>query len=154
MAVTGVYSHTRIDYNGEKSTHRVRVAEITAANFAAQETARAAYGVAIAGICNGVFNQYNHGNQDFLTNDPSSSPLDQREIKWLITYADATTGQLYRTELPCADLAQLDPNDRAHANIGDAGAVDAFVTAFEAFVLSPDGNAVEIQEITFVGRNI
>lgn len=153
MALRGVYNQTRIDYNGEKSTVRFKVPVISAANFAAQEALRAAFGTSIAGICGGVFNKYQWMNEDFLSEDKATDPLDQREIKWLVSYGDDVTGQRYTLELPCADLTKLDPNDRAHANIGDAAEVDAFVAAFEAFALSPDGNAVTVQEITFVGRN-
>lgn len=154
MALRGWYNQTRIDYNKEKSTVRFRVTPITAANFEAQQTLRAAFGVAMAGICGGVINKYQWMLEDFTSEDPASDPLDQREIKWLVVYKDDVTAQTYSVELPCADLTQLDPNDRAHANIGDAGPVDAWIAAFEAFALSPDGNAVTVQEITFVGRNI
>jgi hypothetical protein len=153
MAVSGKYSRTLIDYGDEKTIFRANVAVLTAANFDAQATLRAALGTAIAGICIGNLNQVDYGNVDFQTNLAPDDPLAQRENKWLVQYVDDTTQQLYRCELGTADLTALDPNDRAHAHIGDADVVDAFVDAFEAYVLSPDGNSVTIKEITFVGRN-
>jgi hypothetical protein len=72
----------------------------------------------------------------------------------LVQYHDSTTGRKYSVELPTADPAMIDPNDRAHAAIGDAGPVDAFITAFEAVVISRDGNAVVVDEITLVGRRV
>jgi len=154
MAVTGKYSHTRIDYDSEKGVHGFRVTTLTALNFDAQATLRAAYGVAVAGICGGNLNQHIHGNVDFQTEDASDTPGDQRELKWLVRYRDTTSNVKYRVELPCAKTAVLDPNKRGYAEIGDADVVDAFVTAFEGFALSPTGGAVEVIDIQLVGRNV
>jgi hypothetical protein len=105
---------------------------------------------------NGVLTKTEFGNVDHPFVGPSEDETAQRELKWLVQYHNTTTNKKYRVELPCADMAQLDPNDRAHAHIGDAGVVDAFVTAFEAFVKPEDNpaNAVEVDEITLVGRRL
>lgn len=153
MAVLGSYTRTMWDYGSEKTIFRCRCTALTAANFDAQETLRAALSVAIAGITIGTLEKWQHCNSEFQTSTPPSDPFAQRESKWLIDYRDAVTEETYRMELGTADLDQLDPNDRAHAHIGDAGVVDAFVTALEAFALSKDGNAIEVVEMTFVGRN-
>lgn len=154
MALEGRFSSSRKDYDGEVSGYSLRTTVITAANFDAQHTLRVALTGAISGICGGTVQNTVESNVDVISNQPSSDPLDQRENKWLVQYhetADPIT--TYRVELPCADLTKLDPNDRKHAQIGDAGAVDAFVTAFEAYILGPNGGAVTVDEITFVGRN-
>lgn len=154
MALEGRFSSSRKDYDGEVSSYGARTAVITAANFDAQHTLRVALTGAITGICGGVVQSTVESNVDVISNQPSDEPLDQRENKWLVTYhetADPIT--TYRMELPCADLTKLDPDDRKHAHIGDGAEVDAFVTAFEAYVLGPTGGAVTLDEITFVGRN-
>ena len=154
MALEGRFSSSRKDYDGEVSGYTMRTTPITAANFDAQHTLRVALTGAISGICGGTVQSTVESNVDVISNQPSDDPLDQRESKWLVTYhetADPIT--TFRIELPCADLNQLDPNDRKHAAIGDAGVVDAFVTAFEAYILGPGGGAVTVDEITHVGRN-
>jgi len=154
MPVYGKYNRTVLDYDGEKGSHGFKTPELTAVNFAAQATLRSAYGIAVAGICNGVLGQSEYGNVDFTGNDPSNTPTDQRELKWMVRFLDTVNQKKGSIELPCADVAVLNPNNRGYANIGDAGPVDAFVTAFEAYALSQDGNAVEVQSIQLVGRNV
>jgi len=154
MAVYGKYNRTVLDYDGEKGSHGFKTTALTAANFDAQGTLRSAYGVSVAGICNGVLGQSEYGNVDFTGNDASDAPADQRELKWMVRFLDTITQKKGSVELPCADTAVLDPNNRGYAQMGDAGPVDAFVTAFEAYAKSQDGNAVEVQSIQLVGRNV
>lgn len=154
MALEGRYTSTRKDYDGEPSSFTLRVTPLTAANFDAQHALKVAFAAAVTGICGGIKQQDTEANVDVISNQPSDDPLDQRENKWLVQYHEtANPINTFRVELPCADLTMLDPNDRKHAAIGDAGAVDAFVTAFQNYVLSPSGGAVTVSEITFVGRN-
>lgn len=154
MAVYGKYNRTLIDYDGEKGSHGFKTAEITAVNFAAQATLRGTYGTSVAGICNGVLGQSEYGNVDFTGNDPSPNKPDQREQKWLVRFTDNVNGKIGSIELPCADTAVLDPNNRGYAQMGDAGPVDAYVSALEAFALTIDGNALTVQSIKLVGRNV
>lgn len=153
---TGTFYDARRDYDGEVGSFRVNVAVLSAANFDAQAALRSSFTVALANIVGGNSDHFAIGNTypGLEQGQPSDDPLDQRELKWLVQYHDTTTNKKYRCELPCADLSQLDPDDRKNANIGDAGAVDGFITAFEAYVLSEAGNAVEVDEITLVGRNL
>ena len=154
MALRGEYSQSRMDYDGEVSTFGFRVTPLTALNFDAQHALKVAFAASVTGITLGVKVKDTEANTDFITNVAPNDPLAQRENKWLVQFVDDVTEKLYKIEVPCADLAQLDPNDRKNAEIGDAGVVDAFVTAFEAYALSQDGNTVTVQEITFVGRNL
>jgi len=155
MAVRGEFASTRIDYDGETSSFGFRIAEITAANQVAQHALRVALTAGVNGICLGNGIKHVEANVDALLNqDPATDPLAQRENKWLVQFSDDVTGKKYKVELPCADLTKLDPNNRKSAEIGDAAEVDAFVTAFEAYALSQDGNAVTVTGITFVGRNL
>lgn len=154
MAVEGRFSSSKIDYDGEDSSYGFRTTVLTAANFDAQHTLRVALTGAVTGITLGNTMKTTESNVDVITSNAPNEPNAQREKKWLVVYSDDVTEQEYRIELPTADLTKLDPNDRKHAHIGDAGPVDAFVTAFEAYALSPLGNAVTVKEITFVGRNL
>ena len=153
MAVVVSYQRSLADYDGEKTSFRVNVTVLTAANFDAQATLRSALETAIVGICNGAVARRAWGNEEVVPFAQSSDPTAQRELKWLIQYHSLTSLALWQVELGTPDLALLDANDRSHAAIGDAGAVDAFVDAFEAYVLTPDGQAAVVDEITLVGRN-
>jgi len=152
----GYYFTTLLDYSREKSTHRVSAADITAANFAAQETARAAYFAAMIVLTNGVVNRSGFGNISIGVNTPPTSVDAQREKKWLITYEGLVSGKLFQLEIPCADLG----GDRLAPNSDQANLLDAdwtgFVTAFEAFAKTPDDptEGVNFLDARFVGRNL
>jgi hypothetical protein len=154
MPVKGVQTASFADYNGEIGSLSMNVAVRTAANWAAQETLMGDFFIALQAIVMGVRTQQFVGNRQTLSLEIAADQEAQREKKWLVQYHDATTLKRYNLEIPTADLSQLDPEDRAHAAIGDAGDVDAFIAAFEAYALTPDGNAPVVDEITFVGRNV
>jgi len=82
----------------------------------------------------------------------ATEPFAQREIKWVVFYHDNSTGKVWNVELPCADLAKLDPNTSDRADMTDADVI-TFVAAFEAFQRSPVGNEVTVDYIAFAGRN-
>lgn len=154
MANVGFDSQTWTDYDGEHSNVRMRTAPITAANYDAQQTLRAALHTATAGIVLGTLAKNVFGNEDLVSLDKASDETAQRELKWLVSYHDATSLKRGSYEIPTADPDQLDPNDRAHAHIGDAGVVDAYIAAAEGFFKTVDGNAIVIDEITLVGRRV
>lgn len=154
MPTTGFTSIPYADYNNEVSVVRINTVEVDATNFDAQVTSRIALMDAIAAITKGLRLGVTYGNNVKTALGPAADDEAQREKKWLVQYHDAVTLRRYTVELPCADTAQLDPDDRGNAHIGDGGAVDAFVSAFEAYAKSPVGNGVVVDEITLVGRNI
>lgn len=151
----GFYSRSLKDYDGETTTFRTSVTELNAGNIAAQITLQATLGSAINDMVLGTLQKINYGNVVDNGAAPPSDPFAQREMKWLIRYVDDVTGKRYQCELGTANLARLDPNNRDRAYIGDGAEVDAFVAAFEAYVVAPDtGNAVSIESIVPVGRNL
>lgn len=142
------------DYDNEAASFGIRSPIITALNFDAQETLRDAFLAALDDIVVGLRVGGDWGNRDLVALGPSDDEEAQRELKWLVQYHDTGTLRSYTVEIPCADLLHLDPQDRANAEIGDAGHVDAFITAFDAFVRSPTGGVTAVDEITLVGRNV
>lgn len=154
MADTGYSVFVFADFDGEKSSVRVRSTALNAGNFAAEETEHDALLSAIGAITLGEAVKHQFGNEETISIAPSDDDAAQREIKWLVQYHDATTFDRYTVELPCADTTKLDDEDRGNAEIGDAGVVDAFIVAFEAFVLTKNGNSAVVDEITLVGRNV
>jgi hypothetical protein len=149
----GFYTRSLKDYDGETTTFRVRSADLNAGNIATQITLQANLGAAINDMVLGALNKITYGNDVLTPVVASDDPSAQRELKWLVNYHDTITGKKLRAELGTADTARLDPNARGQAQIGDGAEVDAFVTAFEAYVLSDAGNAVEVDSIILVGRN-
>ena len=152
---TGFNSVNLRDYDNEVGRVRVRQTALTAANFDAQATLRGAFESAIVNMseCT-VLGGFAYGNEQTNTVEGASSTYAQRELKWLIQYHEAGGTDRFTFTIPCAKTTLLDPDDKKHANIGDAGVVDAFVTAAEAFALGPNGTAIVIDEITLVGRNV
>lgn len=136
---------------GEKSTWQIWMATLTAGNIAAQLTAEAALRTAVAGITLGSQAAHSVMATSSQSAIENTNPLAQRENKWLVRYHD-THGTKFSVEIPTADLSLL--------SLGtefldlDVTAVDDFVTAFEALVVSPDDDAatVTVDSIQFVGR--
>lgn len=144
------------DYNGEASTVTFPSADLTAANIVAQMAAGDALVTAMAAIENSLHVTKTYvAKRSPLSADPRASDATaHRELKWLVMYHDDTTFEKATLEIPCPDMAEQSATNRGHADIGDAGVVDAFITAFEAFVLGPGGNASVVDDILIVGRNL
>lgn len=144
------------DYDGETSTVTINTAVIdgAAVDWDTKEAGREAIADAIADITLGIRASEGFTQKNVVSLLKASSQTAQRELKWVVFYHDTTTLKPYRLELPCADPSKLDPNDRANAEIGDAGVVDAFITAFQTYAVTPDGNSPIVDEITLAGRNV
>jgi len=155
MPTIAIARRTWQDYGGEVSHMKVYTTPLTAANYVAQEGLVTALWAAVDAIALGGVLGNDHGN---FFRDPNpvkpANEASQRETKWLVQYHDTVTGKKYTAEIPMADLSFLDPNDRDNAEIGDAGPVDAFVTAWNAVVRSEFDNPTLVDEISHVGRNI
>lgn len=150
----GAYQASLVDYDGEVSSMRFAVTPLTAENWATQSTLRGDFNSALQSIILGVRAREKYGNEVVSSLERAASDAAQRELKWLVSYHDGTTLKRYSFEIGTADTSVLDPNDRPHAAIGDAGVVDAFIAALEAYGVTPDGNAMIVDEITLVGRPI
>jgi len=153
--MAGFLSANILDYDGESANFRVGAMVLNFANWTMQATMRGDFMIALAAMIVGTIKGYKYGNRTEVSSVPATSPLAQRELKMVVSYHDAVTSAVMKpVEFPCPDLTHLDPGDRAHFQIGDLGHVDAFITAFEALVLSDALNAVEVDEITLVGRRL
>jgi len=132
------------------------IADLTAANITADMVSGDALVTAMAAIENSL-----HVSKKYVAKvSPLSAALKasdetaHRELKWLVMYHDDTTFEKATLEIPCPDLAQQSATYRGHADIGDTGVVDAFITAFQAIVVGPGGNAAVVDDILIVGRNL
>jgi len=141
-----------IDYSKETQQHSFAVTPQTSGNFTAQAVLRDDYLVAVQAISS--LNVYKHLWGLQARNSPKNPPTDpmaQRETQWGVVYVDATTGQIYTHRIGGAIYtANLLPNSD-HADL-TATDIAAYKTAFEAFALSPAGNAVTLTDLVVVGK--
>lgn len=153
MAQVG-YFFSQTDYDGEVTSTRINATPVTAANFDAQMTAWQAVWLDLSALALGRPVTTGFTQQTRLSNEPADDTEAQRELKWLIRYQDAVTYKLYTFELGCADTVKagllLANTDKADM---DSPEWTELKTTFEAFALSPAGNAVELLGATLVGRN-
>jgi hypothetical protein len=155
MATTnGWYRVKYKDYDGEDSTVKIPIAVLTAVNMDTQIAACAALQAALDDVLLGQEQSERIYNETVNAVSPPSNSAAQRELAWLILSHDGTTFARHKTSIPTPALAFLDANDRANAEIGDSGMVDALVSAFVAYFKSPAGNALVVDEITMKGRNL
>lgn len=135
----------------EKSTWSVWTANLTAANFTAQQGLISALYTATLDLTVGsqaATSELAVSTQSAVVN---TNPLAQRENKWLVRYHD-TAGTKFTVEIPTADLSLLDAGTEFLDLTGTEAA--AYVTAFQGVVRSPDDPAltVLVDSIQFVGR--
>jgi hypothetical protein len=139
------------DYSKETCTFQCEGVPLTAANFDAQRTLQDALVTAIEGISLGT--HFKKVIKALVVRDSITLPASveaQRETKWRVSYEDTTTHLMYSLDIPMADRTKLLTNsDEADFEEED---VAAFITAFEAYVKSPDNNSVTIRSITHTGR--
>jgi len=156
MAFETEVNFSYMDYGGEMSSVRVRGLTLTAANFDAQVALAEALENAISGTTEIALGNVIRTSIGHVEPSGLSAPIDpqaQRETKWDVHYHSSSTGKKYRMEIPCADLALLDPNARDRMLVS-SGNGQAFVTAFNAYARCPDdGTPAVFDYALHVGRN-
>ena len=152
---TARYGITFMDYDRELSTFKLNTAQLDAATVITIGATVAAFRAAVAGISGATFKSERFTQFDNqLSNVPPSNQYYQRETKYLVKYQDNTTLDIFRCEVPCANLSLLS-NNSEFLDITTAlspGAV--FKSEFENFVLSEEGNAVTVLSVQAVGRDL
>lgn len=147
------------DYDDEVGTFGFAVVDITAANYDAQSTLQSSFRAAAVGLMTGETRKYGISQDSATLLDLPTDPTAQREIKYLVTMRDAVASKFFNFELPTADMQLLPTNDSYLVKRGaiqgadTGGEIAAFITAAEAYYVSPYGNAATVWEIELVGRN-
>lgn len=158
--MAGKVTYSYLDAGGERSTTSFNIPTLTNANTdgiigASGDVDDLRDG--IAGVTLGQIASVKVLARDSdQSSTPATAPEAQRELKWLVEYSDDTTGQVYQAEIPCPDITDATLYNQAptkEIDLTDAAWV-TFVTAFEALVLSADGNAVTVLGGRLVGRNL
>jgi hypothetical protein len=150
----GRFNVTLFDYSGEATTHGFRTQELTETTIGPEEVLKNDYLTALAAITNGVIAKNQLGNIERSGNGPGPAG-SYREIKMLVTFEDEVTYRLGTVEVGCVDLAALTLKENSdEVVLADGGAMAAWVTAFETFAFSVEGNDVAVLKAVVVGRNI
>lgn len=141
------------DHSLEHSNASVRMPDLTAGNFAAQTALIDALVLAFDGVSIGTPSKDTRIASEIDIVGVAPVPFAQRESKWLVRCQDVVTARPVNFEIPCADLALLEPGtDRM--DVGQAAYI-ALLAAVEALpVQSVGNNAVVVVEVIFVGRNL
>jgi len=139
---------------GEPSGIGLWVRTLTAANLVAQQALHVALFNALKATTQGIETKEMTMISDVvIASGPATTPLSQRENKWLLRYHDASTGKKYTAEIPCADLTLLATNSEFMDTT--LSAWTNLKTAFEAVVYSPDeANLTVLDSAQFVGRKL
>jgi len=153
MATQNTFQIT--DVSNEKSSFSVTSITANAGNLAAQQTAAAALAGAVEDLTIGELTKQQMALVILDTPAIPTNPYAHREMKWLVQYIGDSSGKIFSTEIAAPDLTD---NTVANSDQADLSSTDwaAFVTAFEAFVRSPDNGTetVTVLNARVVGRNI
>jgi len=153
MATINTFTIT--DYSDENSSFGVTSITANAGNLAAQQTQAADLAAAVDDLTIGELVKQQMGLVILDTPAIPTNPYAQRELKWLVRYVGDASGKVFRTEIAAPDVTD---NVVVNSDIADLTSADwvAFVTAFEAFVRSPDNGTetVTVLGASLVGRNI
>lgn len=145
---------TLADYGGEKSTATFYVDDFVESTYDSQVSLVASLFTALLNITLGIeVKRFLKVLDVGSGSGQATDVMAQRELKWLVRYSDDVTAKSYQMEVPSPDVSLLSSSARQNMDIsGGAGA--AFVSAFEAAAVSPDGNAVTVESVTLVGRTL
>ncbi|KKM24175.1 hypothetical protein LCGC14_1607720 [marine sediment metagenome] len=149
----GVVRLSQVDFDGQKRQFSFPTTVVTAANHDAQKTLHDALVAAIDGVTlgNTDFEEYVADRESVRPIILPASASAQVNIQWVVTYVDGVTGAIANVRIPCADITDT-TLFAASSNLWDPTDADwiAFVTAFEAYVLSEAGNAVTVSQVAYL----
>lgn len=146
---TFVFTQARVDRSGEPCSISFNV---TDGAFDLEDLGAIALMNAIDNVIDGAVKT---GTLSTITrvSNVAHATTGQREDKWLLQYEDTTTHVLYNMELPCRKKTLEPPVDTDLMPLAEAP-WSALKTAFDnGIIKSPDGNAVSLQSVRYVGRN-
>ena len=152
IGMAGLFSIDTIDRDNDSRQFSLPTTTITAANHDAQVALHTALVAGIEGISRLVTRKWDVVAQRNETGDPRpTTGSAQVNIEWEVIYVEDTTLDVRTVRIGGANLdiaGILLPG----SNVADLTetTMAAFVTAFEAAVLGPNGNAVTVQQVAFL----
>lgn len=142
------------DYDGELTRFRAFFPDTTGANFDAQSTNLDDLQTAVNAVCAGAFNGKVLKGVDVPVAGQSANKAAQREQKWLVSYTDNVNpigdGSF---EIGMADTQYLADGGSGNMDVSQAPG-SALVAEIETSCVSRLGNAITVNSIKLVGRNI
>jgi len=155
MANLGLFSMSVKDYSKETSNFRLNIPLVDDSNIVAVNGQLATLRLATEAIELGnTVKDLRSWVNIALDPTPPTDKAAQRESKWLVSYIDTVTFDVYRCEIPCADSSLLIGQSDTINAVNFTGVVDTFRDAFEAVIVSKNGNAVTVQSLQFVGKRL
>lgn len=142
-----------VDYDGEKSTVKYPIPDLTAGNIAATLADIPTMIAALQNISQCVVLSWYLTTEETLVSAVERSPNNDanREAAWLHRYTDSVTFEKFTLTTPGPLAADKDATNRGYANMADVE-IAAYKAAFEALV-QPGANPVVLQSLQWVGRN-
>lgn len=150
--MSGAFSINMVDRDDDARQFTLPMTTITAANHDAQAALAAALVAGIEGISQLVTERWDLIANRTVPGDPRpTAGSAQVNIEWLVTYVEDTTLEVRTVRIGGANL-DISGILLAGSNVADLTATEmaAFVAAFEAAVLGPNGNAVTVQSVAFL----
>lgn len=149
----GRYRHGLVDYDGQRRQFSFDTVVVTAANHDAQKTEHDNLVAAIADVTLGAldFEEYVADREQIRPLVKAAAASAQVNIEWVVTYVDDVTTSVLNVRVPTADVTDT-TLFATNSNLWDP--TDAkwvtFIAAFEAHILSPDNNAVSLQQVAYL----
>lgn len=142
-----------VDYDGEKSTVKYPIPDLTAGNIAATIADAGTLVAALQAITKCVVLSWYITTEDTLLSAVERSPNTDanREAAWLHRFTDSVNFDKFTLTTPGPDDAMKDTSNRKYALLTEVS-IAAYKTAFEA-VVQPGANSVVIGSLEWVGRN-
>lgn len=150
--MSGYISIDMIDRDDDSRQFTLPATQVTAANHDAQYALAQALLAGVEGISRLVTRKWDFGARRTETGDPRpTAGSAQVNIEWQVTYVEDTTLDVRTVRIGGANL-DISGILLAGSNVADLTATEmaAFVTAFEAYVVGPAGNAVTVQQVAFL----
>jgi hypothetical protein len=150
--MAGFFSIAMLDRDDDSRQFTLPTTQVTAANHDAQYALAQALVAGVEGISRLVTDRWDFGARRTETGDPRpTAGSAQVNIEWQVTYVEATTLEVRTVRIGGANL-DISGILLPSSNIADLTATEmaAFVSAFEAYVLGPNGNAVTVQQVAFL----
>jgi hypothetical protein len=167
MAARSVGTLTVGDYSREKSTIGFSLATPGDNDYTAAIAALTAIQGGVEAVSRGNVRQRQISRIDPITASWPSDEEAQREDKWLVSYRDTLEyldaptntipnpgfGRVFNWEIPCADRDSVVMTPGTDVVDFTQAPMSTLVTALASYARSPYGGSVQVQAVTFVGRN-
>lgn len=150
--MAGFFTTQMQDRDDDMRQFTLPTTQVSSANHDAQYALAQALVAAVEGISRLTTKQWDFGARRTETGDPKpTAGSAQVNIEWQVTYVEDTTLEVRTVRIGGANL-DISGILLSGSNVADLTetTMAAFVTAFEAYVVGPNGNAVTVSQVAFL----